>query len=179
MALSFEEAFEAEFASLHRYLRRRVGPSAADDLAAQTFATAFTEWNRFDPSRPLRPWLYGIAANLVRHYWGAERRMIRAYTRTGVDPVLTADDESIERVDADARRRALAAALAELRPRDREHAWGVEASRKARRSGSSPSATSPTTQPPIRRRCSTPPSPSAPTASSARSPSPGEPGRTP
>jgi DNA-directed RNA polymerase specialized sigma24 family protein len=37
MALSFEEAFEAEFASLHRYLRRRVGASAADDLAAQTF----------------------------------------------------------------------------------------------------------------------------------------------
>ena len=127
MALSFEEAFEAEFASLHRYLRRRVGPSAANDLAAQTFATAFTEWSRFDASRPLRPWLYGIAANLVRHHWRAERRMLRAYARTGVDPVLTDDDESIERVDADAQRRALAAALAELRPRDREllllHAW--------------------------------------------------------
>jgi RNA polymerase sigma-70 factor, ECF subfamily len=127
MALSFEEAFEAEFASLHRYLRRRVGPSAADDLAAQTFATAFTEWDRFDASRPLRPWLYGIAANLVRHYWRAERRMLRAYARTGVDPVTTDDEETVERVDADARRRALAAVLAELRPRDREllllHAW--------------------------------------------------------
>jgi RNA polymerase sigma factor (sigma-70 family) len=127
MALSFEEAFEAEFASLHRYLRRRVGPSAADDLAAQTFATAFTEWNRFDPSRPLRPWLYGIAANLVRHYWRAERRMLRAYARTGVDPVTTDAEQTVERVDADAQRRALSAALAELRPRDREllllHAW--------------------------------------------------------
>jgi RNA polymerase sigma-70 factor, ECF subfamily len=127
MALSFEEAFEADFASLHRYLRRRVGPSAADDLAAQTFATAFTEWNRFDPSRPLRPWLYGIAANLVRHYWRAERRMLRAYARTGVDPVMTDDGETVERVDADAQRRTLAAALAELPPRDREllllHAW--------------------------------------------------------
>jgi RNA polymerase sigma-70 factor (ECF subfamily) len=127
MALSFEEAFEAEFASLHRYLRRRVGPSAADDLAAQTFATAFTEWNRFDPSRPLRPWLYGIATNLVRHYWRAERRMLRSYARTGVDPVVADDEETVERVDADARRRALAAVLAELRPVDREllllHAW--------------------------------------------------------
>jgi RNA polymerase sigma factor (sigma-70 family) len=126
MALSFEEAFEAEFASLHRYLRRRVGASVADDLAAQTFATAFTEWNRFDPSRPLRPWLYGIAANLVRHHWRAERRMLRAYVRTGVDPVMTDDEETVERVDAGAQRRALAA-LAELRPRDRElllmHAW--------------------------------------------------------
>jgi RNA polymerase sigma-70 factor, ECF subfamily len=127
MALSFEEAFEAEFASLHRYLRRRVGASAADDLAAQTFATAFTEWNRFDPSRPLRPWLYGIAASLVRHYWRAERRMLRAYARSGVDPVMSDDGETVERADADAQCRALAAALAELLPRDREllllHAW--------------------------------------------------------
>ena len=53
--------------------------------------------------------------------------MLRAYVRTGVDPVLTDDGETVERVDADAQRRALATALAELRPRDREllllHAW--------------------------------------------------------
>jgi RNA polymerase sigma-70 factor, ECF subfamily len=53
--------------------------------------------------------------------------MLRAYARTGVDPVMTDDEETVERVDAGAQRRALAAALAELRPRDREllllHAW--------------------------------------------------------
>lgn len=127
MALSFEEAFEGEFASLHRYVRRRVGASAADDLAAQTFATAYANWERFDSSRAVRPWLYGIAANLVRHYWRAERQMLRAYARSGADPVLIGDEEIVERVDADAHRRALAAALAELRPHDREilllHAW--------------------------------------------------------
>ncbi|HET6683485.1 MAG TPA: RNA polymerase sigma factor [Gaiella sp.] len=127
MALSFEEAFEAEFAPLHRYLRRRVGESTADDLAAQTFATAYAGWERFDPSRPLRPWLYGIAANLLRHHWRSERRMLRAYARTGVDPVVTDDGETVERLDADAQHRLLAAALAELRPHDREilllHAW--------------------------------------------------------
>ncbi len=127
MALSFEEAFEAEFASLHRYLRRRVGASAADDLTAQTFATVYANWSRFDPARPLRPWLYGIAANLLRHHWRAERRLLRAYARTGVDPVLSDDDDAVDRLDADVRRPALAAALAELRSRDREilllHAW--------------------------------------------------------
>ena len=127
MSLSFEAAFAAEFEALHRYLRRRVGAAAAEDLTADTFATAFANWERFKQTQPLRPWLYGIAANLARHYWRDERRMLRAYARTGVDPVLAEDDGSVGRLEAQARRRELAAALADLRPRDREilllHAW--------------------------------------------------------
>lgn len=127
MGGSFDAAFEAEFASLHRYLARRLGASAADDLAAETFAVAFRSWDRLDRARPVRPWLYGIAANLVRHHWRKERRMLRAYARTGVDPVLADDDSAVERVDAEARQRELADALAQLRPDEREilllHAW--------------------------------------------------------
>jgi RNA polymerase sigma-70 factor (ECF subfamily) len=127
MARSFDAAFEAEFASLHRYLARRLGASAADDLAAETFAVAFRSWDRLDPERPVRPWLYGIAANLVRHHWRKEQRMLRAYARTGVDPVFANDDEAVERADADARHRDLAAVLAELGRDEREilmlHAW--------------------------------------------------------
>jgi RNA polymerase sigma-70 factor (ECF subfamily) len=127
MGGSFEDAFEAEFAPLHRYLARRLGASAADDLAAETFAVAFRNWDRLDPARPVRPWLYGIAANLVRHHWRKERRMLRAYARTGVDPVFAEEDEAVERVDAEVRRRELAAALAALRREEREilllNAW--------------------------------------------------------
>ncbi|MGH3010013.1 MAG: RNA polymerase sigma factor [Gaiellaceae bacterium] len=127
MGRSFEAAFEAEFAPLHRYLARRVGASAADELAAETFSVAFRNWERLDPARPVRPWLYGIAVNLMRHHWRKERRMLRAYARTGVDPVFAEDEEAVERADADARQRELAAALAELRSDEREilllHAW--------------------------------------------------------
>lgn len=127
MSLSFASAFEAEFPSLHRYLHRRVGAAAAEDLSAATFATAYANWGRFDQTRPLRPWLYGIAANLVRHHWRSERRMLRAYERAGVDPVFGEEDGIVARVDVEVGRRELAAALAELRPRDREilllHAW--------------------------------------------------------
>lgn len=126
MGRSFEAAFEAEFAPLHRYLARRLG-GAADELAAETFAVAFRSWDRLDPERPVRPWLYGIAANLVRHHWRKERRMLRAYARTGIDPVFADDDGAVERADADTRSQELAAALAELRPDEREilllHAW--------------------------------------------------------
>jgi RNA polymerase sigma factor (sigma-70 family) len=117
---SFDAAFQAEFASLHRYVARRVGASAADELAAETFAVAFRNWERLDPERPVRPWLYGIAANLMRHHWRKERRMLRAYARTGIDPVF-AEDEPAEDT------RELASALAELRRDEREilllHAW--------------------------------------------------------
>jgi RNA polymerase sigma-70 factor (ECF subfamily) len=127
MGHSFEAAFEKEFALLHRYLARRLGASVADELAAETFAVAFRSWGRLDPARPVRPWLYGIAANLVQHHWRKEQRMLRAYARTGVDPVFAEEDEAVERADADARHRELAAALAGLRRDEREilllHAW--------------------------------------------------------
>lgn len=127
MAVSFERAFEAEFSALHRYLHRRVGAAVADELAAETFAVAFRRWDRFDQARSLRPWLYGIAANLVRRHWRDERRKLRAYARSGVDPVLTGEGEVVDRVAAQSLTRLLAAALADLRPEDREilllHAW--------------------------------------------------------
>jgi RNA polymerase sigma factor (sigma-70 family) len=127
MGVSFEAAFEAEFARLNRYLRRRVGAAAADDLSAETFATAYANWERFDQSRSIRPWLHGIAANLVRHHWRDERRMLRAYARTGVDPVLVEDETDADRLDAADSFRTIAADVAGLRARDREilllHAW--------------------------------------------------------
>jgi len=106
---SFPAVFEAEFAPLLRYLQRRVGASVVEDLTAETFAIAFRRWNDLDPSRPVRPWLYGIAANLLRHHWRAERRMLRTYARTGADPVLEESDLVIERLDADASARELEA----------------------------------------------------------------------
>lgn len=132
MRTSFDEAFEAEFDRLHRYLARRLGSPAAEDLAAESFAIAYRRWDDVDPSRPVRPWLYGIAGNLIRHHRRKERRMLRAYARTGVDPIVHEDETTAERVDPHARdaraqKAVIAAALAQLRPAEREvllmHAW--------------------------------------------------------
>jgi RNA polymerase sigma factor (sigma-70 family) len=124
----FDQVFEREYALLRGYVYRRLGSSVADEVAAETFAVAYRRWGDLDPSRPVRPWLYGIAANLLRHHWRKERRMLRAYARSGLDPIFGPDeDESVERADAKAQKQALAAGLAELRPVDREilllHAW--------------------------------------------------------
>lgn len=127
VARSFAEAFRDEYPPLHRYLRRRVGGSLADDLAAETFATAYASWERFDQRRALRPWLYGIAANLLRHHWRKERRQLQAYARAGIDPFIDDLNDSLDRAAADARKRELADALADLRKGERDilllHAW--------------------------------------------------------
>jgi RNA polymerase sigma-70 factor (ECF subfamily) len=125
---SFDQVFRAEYVPLRAYLYKRVGNPLADDLAAETFAIAYRRWDDLDPLRPVRPWLYGISANLLSHHWRKERRRLHALARSGADPTDPEDEAVLERADAHAQRRALAAALAGLRHDDREvlllHAWG-------------------------------------------------------
>ena len=122
----FEGIFERHFDAVFRYLRRRVGADVADDLSADVFAAAFRARDRYDTTRvDARPWLYGIATNLLRQHYRDEERELAAYARTGVDP-LAADDGRVGRVEAPASR-AVADALASLPPVEREtlllHAW--------------------------------------------------------
>jgi RNA polymerase sigma factor (sigma-70 family) len=82
-ARAFVDVFDRHFDAIHRYLVRRVGSQIADDLASETFAQAFEHRGRFDRDRPdARPWLYGIAHNLLRHHYRSEERALRAYARS-------------------------------------------------------------------------------------------------
>jgi RNA polymerase sigma factor (sigma-70 family) len=123
---AFAVLYDRHAAALHRYAARRLGESAADDIVADTFLTAFRKRARYDPgaARDARPWLYGIAANLIGKHARSEIRMLRAYARTGADPVLTpretAADDALDRVESAAAHRDLARALATLAKGDRE-----------------------------------------------------------
>jgi RNA polymerase sigma factor (sigma-70 family) len=110
---SFVAVFERHFDAIYGYLARRAGVDVGSELASEVFATAFTARSRYDLSRPdASPWLYGIAANLIRRRRRTEARRLRAYARSGVDRVGS-DDE----LGSDP---ALAGALAALRSGDRE-----------------------------------------------------------
>lgn len=50
-------------------------PEAAVDATHDAFARAFERWDRYDPVRPLRPWLQSIAANVARD--ALRRRTVR------------------------------------------------------------------------------------------------------
>jgi RNA polymerase sigma factor (sigma-70 family) len=117
---AFLAVFDRHFDAVYTYLARRVGIAEAEDLAAETFAQAFAGRARYDATKAdARPWLYGIATHLLRRHWRTEERRLRAYARTGVDPLLG--------TDADASDPVLARALAELSRDERDtlllHAW--------------------------------------------------------
>ena len=116
----FAPVFDRHFAAIHRYLLRQLGRDLADELAAETFTTAFAARGKYDLSREnARPWLFGIAANLARRWRRTEYRQLRAYARTGVDPVGEDSEASDARLDAEASGPKLAEALASLPEGDR------------------------------------------------------------
>lgn len=81
-AASFALLFDRYYRPLHRFLRGRVGADLADDLASETFTIAFRRRAAYDLSRvDARPWLYGIAVNLLREHRRTEERRFRAYAR--------------------------------------------------------------------------------------------------
>jgi RNA polymerase sigma factor (sigma-70 family) len=79
----FAVLFDRHFDAVHGYAQRRVGPDLADEVAAETFTRAFDQRRCYDASRDdARPWLLGIAANLLRRHWRSERRRLDAYSRS-------------------------------------------------------------------------------------------------
>lgn len=118
----FARVFDRYYAAIHGYVARRLGPSLADDLASETFLTAFARRDRYDLERAdARPWLFGIASNLVARHHRAEQRRYRAMARTGVDEVSEGHaDQVVVRLDATARQSVLAAVLSEVPAKDRE-----------------------------------------------------------
>jgi RNA polymerase sigma-70 factor (ECF subfamily) len=118
----FAQVFDRYYAEVHGFVARRLGRSLADDVASETFTIAFDRRRRYDLAYPsARPWLYGIASNLIARHRRAEARQYRALARTGVAPPVDADAERVAgRVDARALRARLAAALVQISERDRE-----------------------------------------------------------
>ena len=140
---AFTLLFERHFTVIDRWLHRRVGAPLAEDLAAETFTRAFDYRERFDQSyADARPWLFGIAANLVHDHRRTEVRRLRALARVqrrepGAEDVAADADA---RADAAAAGPLIAAALAELRSEERDVlllvAWaGLEYDEVARATG--------------------------------------------
>jgi RNA polymerase sigma-70 factor (ECF subfamily) len=114
----FGVLFDRHAPAIYRYIARRLGRDAADDLVAEIFLAAFQRRGHYDTGRAdARPWLYGIATRLIGRRRRDEVRFLRAISRTGVDlavaPVALADQVA-DRVTAQAARGQLAAAVAGL-----------------------------------------------------------------
>jgi RNA polymerase sigma factor (sigma-70 family) len=117
----FAEIYDRHAGPIHRYVARRLGIAAADDIVAETFLAAFHGRRRYQRQHPdARPWLYGIAANLISRQRRSEVRMLRALARSPIEPAHDDADRSDDRLSAAAVQRDLAAALSDLAARDRD-----------------------------------------------------------
>ena len=109
--------------AVFRFLARQTDRQAAEDLLADVFLTAFRIRDRYDGSAPdARAWLLGIAANKAHHHHRSESRFFRLRERvTRQNNMTNSEDVRIQqRLDAEAARPQVEAALRELTPSHRE-----------------------------------------------------------
>ena len=118
---AFAALYDRHAAEIYRFAARRLGDQAAEDIVADTFLAAFRRRDQYELRRTdARPWLYGIAVNLIGKHRRKEVRMWRALARVPTGPSSDVDAGIVEdRLAAAARRPELAAAIGELAPADR------------------------------------------------------------
>src|SRR5690242_14471451 len=78
----FAAIYDRHAAVLFRFLVRRIGSDVADELLGDTFRIAFERRESFDTTwDTARPWLYGIATNVLAKHRRKEARRLRAIAR--------------------------------------------------------------------------------------------------
>jgi RNA polymerase sigma factor (sigma-70 family) len=116
-AKAFGELFWRHNGAVHAYLARRAGRDTADDLVAEVWLRAFRDRANFDPLyADARPWLFGIARNVLNAHW---RHLSKA---PPLFPVAISDPwpEFEEQIDVTERRSELVRALDALTDDERE-----------------------------------------------------------
>lgn len=107
---------------VYRYVARRIGRQDARDVTAEVFLNAFAARSRFDTTaESARPWLFGIAFNLIgRRLRTIRRRQRLTEALPGLRPVEDFAADSDSRVAASGLASELWEALDSLSESDRE-----------------------------------------------------------
>jgi RNA polymerase sigma-70 factor (ECF subfamily) len=95
---AFAEIVERHQAVVFGFLRARMlNAHDAEDLTQEVFLRCFTGWSRFDGTHAVRPWLLGIARNLLHEYVRRrKRRKESAWTEAclELDAVMPPQEEA-------------------------------------------------------------------------------------
>ncbi|HET7350751.1 MAG TPA: RNA polymerase sigma factor [Marmoricola sp.] len=111
---TFEQLYDDHIRAVHAYAVRRLGPSIADDIVAETFAAAWRRIAEAPASEAQLVWLLGIARGYVKNARRGERRRSALLERIGAQPALVQPEPELG-LDP-----ALQTALSELGDIDRE-----------------------------------------------------------
>lgn len=116
-AKAFGELFWRHNGAVYGYLARRAGRDIADDLVADVWLRAFRNRSNFDLAYlDARPWLYGIARNVLNAHWRQLTKAPPLIPPAINDPWPVVDDQ----LDESARRATLVLALEALSNEERE-----------------------------------------------------------
>jgi RNA polymerase sigma-70 factor (ECF subfamily) len=91
---AFTQLFERHWQAICRFCQSRAG-SAGEDIAAEAFRVAFDRRRRYDARfGDARPWLFGIATNLLRdHFRTALREQDKLTRAAALDAVSQPVDQ--------------------------------------------------------------------------------------
>jgi RNA polymerase sigma-70 factor (ECF subfamily) len=79
--------YRSEFPYVWKTLRRLgVPPQDLEDLVHDLFVVVHRHLGDYDPTRPLRPWLFGIAVRIVADFRRSPRNM-REILRDAIEPI--------------------------------------------------------------------------------------------
>jgi RNA polymerase sigma-70 factor (ECF subfamily) len=116
----FRLAFDSHYRDVVAYAARRSTSGDADDIAAEAFSIAWRKWNSA-PADAIRPWLFGIARNVLSNRNRSFRRLTRLQAK-----LASTSDRPISHIEY-AEHQEVHEALARLQPADREiirlHCW--------------------------------------------------------
>lgn len=79
-----------------RAFLRRLSAADADDLAQEAFVFAWEHIDRFDPARPFRPWLFGIAWRKYRERKRSWLRLLKRESHAASDETSFAPDPGLK-----------------------------------------------------------------------------------
>jgi len=119
----FEQLFDAHARDLHSFCFRRTGDrSLAEDLTSTVFLEAWRRRDEIELSpATARPWLFGVAINVLRNHKRAMRRYDVALGRiTESVRSLGAEPDAGERLEAELTMRRILAAVNRLPRRHQE-----------------------------------------------------------
>lgn len=120
---AFGSLFDRHCGDIYRFALRRLGSAeAAEDLVAAVFLEAWRQRNSVSTrDESLRPWLFGVASNLVRREWRSVERSARAHAQViDEEPETDHAEKAADSVDAQRRLAEVQRLLGSLPEQQRE-----------------------------------------------------------
>lgn len=119
---AFGELYDRHASVIYRHAARRAGDFAADDVTSETFLVAWEQLESYDLERDdARPWLFGIATNLLRRHHRAEAKILKATAKASSREAFADDSDRIAaQVDAVVATGRIARTLKSMPAIDRE-----------------------------------------------------------